>query len=332
MKKIAIISLLTAVFTVFLGVSFNALLAETITLKYAAQQPTDHPVCAFPHKLSEIIEKKSKGSVKIKLYPDKLLAGYSLDPIQSGISDIQELVPGMGRDLVPWIQVMEVPYFITTVNHFYKVADPRGPVVTEANKALEKHNLIIVGFFNYGTRVLTMNRPIYSPSDLNEAKVRVVPTKVWIESWKSFGATPIPMPATEMPTALLTGAIDGQENSWHEIPGKALWDVQKYIMETDHLMTISALWVNLKKWNSMNKEQQEALRDSVSEARVWYQEEFTENKMREYRKLVVDKGMTIIGPNEGLKREEFAERGKAVLERFENQWGKWPEVIAGMAE
>jgi TRAP-type C4-dicarboxylate transport system substrate-binding protein len=332
MKSVKTLVPILACIAFVLGVNIDLTTAKDITIKYAAQQPIDHPVCAFPKKLAEIIEKKTNGSVKVRIYPGNTLAGYSLDPIRSGISDMQELVSGMGRDLVPWIQILEIPYFVTARDHFYKVADPRGPVVTEANKVLANHNLTIVGFFNYGTRVLTMNKPVYSPIDLNGAKVRVVPTKIWIESWKAFGASPVPMPATEIQPALLTGAIDGQENSWHEIPGRALWDVQKYVMETDHLMTLSALWMNLKTWESMNPEQKEALQDAVSESRRWYEEDFTESKMREYRKLVVEKGMKIIGTKEGLKKNEFTARGKIVLGMFEKDWGEWPAKIEAMGK
>jgi len=332
MKSVKTLVAIVACFVFVLGVNIDLTTAKDITIKYAAQQAIDHPILAFPKKLAEILEKKTNGSVKLRIYPGNTLAGYAIEPIRNGISDMQELVPGMGKDLVPWFQILDVPYFVMGREHFYKVADPRGPVITEANKALASGNLTIVGMFNYGTRVLTAKKPVYSPVDLNGVKIRVVPTKIWIETWKAFGASPIPMPTTEIQPGLLTGAIDGQENSWHEIPGKALWDVQKYVMETDHLMTLSVLWFNLKTWESMSPEQQEALRDAVSESRNWYEEDFTESKMREYRKLVVEKGMTIIGPKEGLKKDEFIARGRNVLNMFAKEWGEWPARIEAMGK
>lgn len=329
-NKFAITILVCFVAVLCIGVQMPA--AKDITIKYAAQQPIDHPILAYPKRLAEVLEKKTNGSVKLRIYPGNTLAGYSLDPIRSGISDLQELVPGMGRDLVPWIQILEIPYLVIAKEHFYKVADPRGPVFTEANKVLAKNNLIIVGMFNYGTRVLTTNKPIYSPADLSGLKIRVVPTKIWIETWKTFGASPVPMPFTEVPPALLTGALDGQENSWHEIPGVKLWDVQKYVIETNHVNTSSTLWMNLKTWESMSPDQQEALRDAVVETGRWYTEDFSAGRLEGYRKIIPEKGMKIIGTAEGLKREEFMARGKEVLKAFEKDWGEWPAKIEAMGK
>jgi TRAP-type C4-dicarboxylate transport system substrate-binding protein len=314
----------------FFAAGINA--TGSTVIKFSEIASKGQPQIIFADHFANLVAEKSSGSVEVKVFPDKILAGYSLDPIQSGIADMSAMVPGIGKDLVPWLSVLEAPYLIRTKNHFRKLADPNGVLLKQVNKELKKHNLIILTFYNFGTRDLTFKKAVYSPSDIAGAKIRVVPTPVWIATWKAIGATPIPMPSSEMVTAMLTGAVDGQENSWHDIAGKSLWDVQNAIMRTQHLMTFNALWMNLKSWNSMNKEQQDAFLAAAVEASTWYDNVFSEQKMPEYKKLFIEKGMKIIGPEDGLKVEEFRNKTKKVYKEFESDWQDWPKKIEKMAE
>jgi hypothetical protein len=52
--------------------------------------------------------------------------------------------------------------------------------------------------------------------------------------------------------------------------------------------------------------------------------------MEEYKDLVTSKGMTVIGPEEGLKIEEFQEKAKEVYDIFRDDWGEWIDKINSM--
>jgi TRAP-type C4-dicarboxylate transport system substrate-binding protein len=138
------------------------------------------------------------------------------------------------------------------------------------------------------------------------------------------------MPSSEMVTALLTGVVEGQENSWHDIVGFSLWDVQKFIMQTNHLATAAGSWINRKKFDSMSKKQQDALVDGMNEASQWFSYTYTVEKMKEYQDLVTGKGMKVIGPKDGLKIEEFKERAKQVYDIFKDDWSVWVPKINAM--
>ena len=48
--------------------------------------------------------------------------------------------------------------------------------------------------------------------DIQGLKIRVQQIPVFIETFAALGANPVPMPFTELYTALETKAVDGQEN------------------------------------------------------------------------------------------------------------------------
>jgi tripartite ATP-independent transporter DctP family solute receptor len=303
---------------------------KNFVLKYSDTVAIDKPQCIFAKKLAEIVEEKTDGTVKIEVYPSGTLAGYSLEPVQAGIADMNQVTAGVASPLVKWIGVLDAPYLVQPGEHFHKVTDSRGEYVTKANEELAEHNLVLLGFYNYGTRDLTAKKPIRSLSDLKGHKMRVVPTVVFRRTWETFGASTTPMPSSEMVTAILTGVVDGQENSWHDIVGFSLWDVQDYIMETHHLATAAGVWMNKDKFDSLSERQQNALIDGMNEASRWFTYTYTVEKMEEYKDLVTSKGMTVIGPEEGLKIEEFQEKAKEVYDIFRDDWGEWIDKINSM--
>ena len=49
------------------------------------------------------------------------------------------------------------------------------------------------------------------PADLKDKPFRAVPLDLWVSMVKGFGATPTPVEVSELPTALMTGLVVGQE-------------------------------------------------------------------------------------------------------------------------
>ncbi len=66
-------------------------------------------------------------------------------------------------------------------------------------------------------------RPIRSPEDLADLKMRVPPQQVYVLTAQVFGASPQEMPASEIYGALRTGVLDGQDN-----PPSNIWDYHIY--------------------------------------------------------------------------------------------------------
>lgn len=303
---------------------------ENFVFSYSDTAADGKPQIVFAEKFAELVAEKTDGSVQIEVYPGGTLAGYSLEPVQTGIADMVQVTAGVAAPLVRWVSVLDAPYLIETGEHFHTVTDARGELVTAANEELADDNLVLLGFYNYGTRDLTAEEPIYTLDDLNGLKMRVVPSVAFRVTWETFGAAATPMPSSEMVTAMLTGVVDAQENSWHDIVGFALWDVQGYIMRTNHLATAAGIWMNRNRFESMSESQQEAVRDAINEASEWFSYEYTVEKLSEYTEIIEGNGMEIIGPEDGLDIAAFRERARDVYVYFQEDWGEWVDRIESM--
>ena len=94
----------------------------------------------------------------------------------------------------------------------------------------------MLGFFDLGFRNVTNSkRPITKGEDLDGLKLRVIPNPVFLETFKTFKANPLPMPFAELYNALESKAVDGQENPYSVILSNKFYEVQKYVSATNHV-------------------------------------------------------------------------------------------------
>lgn len=85
-------------------------------------------------------------------------------------------------------------------------------------------------------RQLSSNRVVRTPADMRGFKVRVPETQMWLKTFQRFGASPTPMAWPEVFAALKAGVIDGQENPAALSFNSGIFDVNKNLALTEHMM------------------------------------------------------------------------------------------------
>lgn len=85
-------------------------------------------------------------------------------------------------------------------------------------------------------RQLTSNRVVRTPADMRGFKVRVPETQMWLKTFQRFGASPTPMAWPEVFAALKASVIDGQENPAALSFNSGIFDVNKNLALTEHMM------------------------------------------------------------------------------------------------
>src|SRR5581483_2275143 len=87
--------------------------------------------------------------------------------------------------------------------------------------------------------------------DLVGYKVRVAPTPIFVDLFKSLGASPVALDAVEVYSACQTHLVDGVELPLVAIEGFRLFEVQKYLSITNHLWNGSWICANPAAWNAL---------------------------------------------------------------------------------
>jgi tripartite ATP-independent transporter DctP family solute receptor len=223
-------------------------------------------IVEFAKRLSQ----KTNDAVKIEIYPSGQLGSDPkiLEGIQLGTVDMGMTGNPYFTSFAPEMNVFDLPFLFRDYAHAYKVID--GPIGMELRESLEKHSMKAIGVLEIGFRCLTNNkRPVKVPNDVKGLKIRTTPNPAHLKAFRLLGANPVPMPITEVYLALKTGAVDGQENPVAHIYAQKFYEVQKYMSLTYHAYTLTNVVMNLKKFQTLKPEYQQAMIEAMAEARDW---------------------------------------------------------------
>lgn len=304
-----------------------------VELRYGHMNPPTSAAGIQAQMLADEIAKNTTGSVKVTVYPSSQLGKLQelAEAVSTGtIALSHNTAAGIGSLHEPF-GALDTPYLYKDYNHLMKVMDVNGPVLKALNEGLVKAAGVRVLYaYYFGTRHLTANKAIREPGDLAGMKIRAIPFPIYNTAVQGLGAVPIPVDWSEVPTALATGAVNGQENPSNVILSSKLYETQSHMMLTGHIMNAQLIVINDRVWQRLTAAQ----RDAISAAAIKVSKEASEmvrkTEAEEIEKLKGLK-MTVIGPAEGLKVDAFrASVGKLVQERFATKFGDLYRQIAAL--
>ncbi len=298
--------------------------AQTITLRYAHMNAPTSVAGQQAVLLAKLIEEKTKGVVRVQVFPSSQLGTLQemAEAVSSGSVQIHHnTMAGIGSLYEPF-GALDTPYMYKDVQHLMRVADPKSPVMQKLNEGLLKARGVRVFYtFYFGTRHLTADRQILSAKDLQGVKIRSIPFPIYTAAVEGMGAVATPIDWAEVPTALATKAVNGQENPLDVIYTSKLYETQSHLMLTGHILGAELVVFNDKAWKGLSP----ALQGQIMEAAAEASKKGTEGTLERESNLLKDlagKKMKIVGPKEGLDVEGFRTRVQAeVSKRFESKYG-----------
>ncbi|MGK8436865.1 TRAP transporter substrate-binding protein [Ectopseudomonas hydrolytica] len=257
---------------------------------------------------AEEVAKASDGKLKVRTFGAASLG--SDDQMQSAlIGGAQEMMVGSTATLVGITKEMAVwdtPFLFSSAEQADAVLD--GPVGRQVMDKLEEKGLVGLVYWENGFRNLTNNtRPITRLEDFSGVKLRVMPNPVFLDTFKLMGANAVPLPFSELFTALETKAVDGQENPFNTILSSKFYEVQKYLTVTNHVYSPWIVTVSKRWWDGLSQTEQNILMDAAKKARDFERQDTREEAARALAELK-DKGMQIneVDPAEVQRMREQA--------------------------
>ncbi len=188
---------------------------------------------------------------------------------QALIGGAQEMMVGSTATLVGITKEMalwDTPFLFNNVKEADAVLD--GPVGQKVMDKLEEKGLVGLVYWENGFRNLTNNkRPVAKLEDMDGIKLRVMQNEVFLNTFKTLGANAIPLPFSELFSALETKTVDGQENPFNTILSSKFYEVQKYLSVTNHVYSPWIVLASKKWWDGLSKDEQKVLLDAAVKAR-----------------------------------------------------------------
>ena len=238
------------------------------TVKFASANNKGHPQVTGMEKFAELVREKSGGKIEVKLFPGGTLGGdvQTVSALQGGVIEMTVLNAGILASNVKEFGAVDLPFLFDSGEEADKVMD--GPFGTGLMERLPDTGLVGLAYWELGFRNLTNNRhPVTKLEDIKGLKIRTIQSPIPVELFNALGANAVPLPYTELYTALETGTVDGQENPSANIINAKFYEVQKYMTLTRHQYNPQIVLVSKKFWDGLNEEEKAVLQQAAVEAR-----------------------------------------------------------------
>jgi tripartite ATP-independent transporter DctP family solute receptor len=318
MKRGAILWAVAALLLAGTGGPQSAAAQQPIVIKLGNVHQVDLPIQVGLKKYADLVAERTKNQIQIQVFPASQLGTEQelLEGVQLGTVHMFEGATGAVGRFLPELEAFAAPYVWRDVDHMLKaVRGPIGQTLAERLVKAKGIRILDMGWL-WGTRHLTTKtKAVYRPEDLKGMKIRVQPVGIYLDTIRAMGANPVPLDAKEVYLGLQTGVIDGQENPPSNIYNAKLYEVQKYMMLTGHILQNNAVAVGEKFYQSLSPGYQKALQEAAIEAG-----NFQNDLVLKQEKVDLDhlkeKGMTIVQPDV----KAFREATKDVHKKYADKW------------
>lgn len=254
--------------TLFMAGALPAFAQET-TLRLAHVLREGDPAHIAAESFKQALEESSNGRISVKIFPAGQLGNNRklFTQIQSGAVDMTFTPYNLLSDIEPALNITGAGYMFSTWEEMKSVLESPELGVQWAQSVLDKGGLRVLSPFYYGTRNLTTtDREIRSPADLSGMKIRAVPNPMSLANVKGLGASPTPVAWPETYQALRQGTVDGQENPIPVLYAAKFYEVQKYLMKTDHQMSVLPVLIRESTFQKFSTDDQQLVQNAAMSA------------------------------------------------------------------
>jgi C4-dicarboxylate-binding protein DctP len=217
-----------------------------IVIKFSHVVSPDTPKGKGAQRFKELLEERSKGRVKVEVYPNSQLYKdkEELEALQLG--SVQMLAPSLakfGPLGAKEFEVFDLPFLFRDDAAFRNTTATLG---LELFKKLDAKGITGLSYWDNGFHVMSANKPLHTVADFKGLKMRIQSSKVLDAQMRALGAIPQVMAFSELYQALQSGVVDGTEGTPSNIYTQKIFEVQKHITLSNHGHLAYAVVINKK--------------------------------------------------------------------------------------
>lgn len=296
---------------------------DTKVLYLGHTLPQTHPVHKGILEFQKALELKSKGTLKVKIFPDAQLGSERevLELLQIGSVAATKVSAATLSNFVPEYHILGIPYLFRDKQHQFDVLEGEiGKSILEKGSKFWLRGLC---YYDAGSRSFyTSKKAIRTPDDLKGLKIRVMNNQMAINMVNSMGGSATPLAYGELYTAIQQGVVDGAENNPPSFVSSNHYEISKYYTLDQHSSVPDVLLIGTKYWESLSEQEkvwvQEAADESAQAEKVFWNE-----SVEECMTIAKKAGVEVIIPEKSL----FAEKSKSVLEEFIKEYPEMAPIV-----
>ena len=283
---------------------------QTIELTMAVNGTDNQIDARVGDYFAQLVSERSGGNVTVAVFPNDQLANGNasrgIEMIASGSIDLAAYATCTLAVIDEKLPVATIPWIFDDYAQAREVIDTTGGEYYAQRLAMK--GMTYLGSFHNGFRQITNSRhEVTTPADMENLKIRVPGSVVYMGFFRALGADPTSMNWSEVFTAIQQGTIDGQENGVSITSTSKMQEVQDYLTMWNYSYESDLFVANTEVWESLEPKTQELLQECAIEACSWGRETLVNEEAATIEKFK-EEGMTVTYPTD----EEMAAFEEAI--------------------
>ncbi len=171
-----------------------------------ALSPQD-PIAQALESARQTIEERSEGELRVQIFPNSQLGSDEdvVEQIRSGANIAILIDAGRLSEYQRELGILSAPYLVEDHRDYRQIT--QSPLYLEWIEGLADTSGLRLLNYNWyqGARQMLTQNEVHAPDDLRGVRVRTINSPVWINTIDAMGATPTPLPWSEVYSALQLG-------------------------------------------------------------------------------------------------------------------------------
>ncbi|MGP0174571.1 C4-dicarboxylate TRAP substrate-binding protein DctP [Pseudomonas sp. NCHU5208] len=303
-----------------LSIAGMAQAADPIVIKFSHVVAEHTPKGQGAMLFKQLAEERLPGKVKVEVYPNSSLFGDGKEMEALLLGDVQIIAPSLAKfeQYTKQLQVFDLPFLfddMAAVDRFQK-----GPEGQKLLNSMTDKGITGLAYWHNGLKQLSANKPLREPKDARGLKFRVQASAVLEEQFKALRANPRKMSFAEVYQGLQTGVVNGAENPYSNIYSQKMYEVQKYITESNHGLLDYMLITNTKFWDGLPADVRDELNKIIAEVTVEVNKQADALNQGD-KQRILDAGTTEILTLTPEQRNDWRQAMQPVWKKFEGEIG-----------
>jgi len=310
----------------FALVAASPALAAPVVIKFAHVVAAETPKGQAAEYFKKLVEERSKGEIKVEVYPNASLYDDRAALEALSMNAIQMAAPSFSKftTFVPQLELFDLPFLFNDVDHLHKVLN--GDVGQKLLGMVEKRGMVGLAYWDNGFKQMSANKPLIKPEDAAGLKFRIMSSKVLEAQFKALNANPQVLPFSEVYSALQQKVVDACENPLSNFYTQKFYEVQSDLTMTDHGYLGYMVVTSKIFWKKLNDEQRQIITQAMKDATDFANQQAVELD-KKYLAEIKASGKTTVHTLTAEQRKAWKDKLLPIYPQFYDAIGK--DLIEG---
>lgn len=245
---------------------FSAQARGETVLKVATLAPQGSEWHKILQEMGDEWQKASNGRIVFRLYPGGV-AGDDMDLVRKmrlGTLDAALLTVNGLSSIYRGVLGLEIPLAFSDYTEFDCALEKMAP---QLEKQMEDKGFIVLGWSEGGWAHFFSKSPVKTPDDMRKLKMFVwAGDDQYAELWKKAGFNPVPLPSTEIATALQTGLVNAVTINPQGILLLQWYKHVSYMTEFKWAVFLGGIVISKSAWEKIPADIRPAIKQSAVKA------------------------------------------------------------------